>query len=156
MTNLAEKATLELLLLYGDVIEELRRREIVRSKNNPVGDYAERLACAALQGELQPKSNKSFDVRGKDGKRYEVKARRVTADNGSRQLGALRGLNKQPFDFLVGILFNANFTVKRAAIVPWRVVFQNSQHVSHTNAWKFLLKDDVWKIEGVVDLDLTP
>lgn len=156
MSDLAEKTTTELLRLYGDVLDELRRREVVRSKNNPVADYAEQLVCHALQGVLQPKSNKSFDVLGKDRLRYEVKARRITPDNGSRQLGALRGLDKQPFDFLVGVLFNADFSVRRAAIVPWEVVFQNSAHVAHTNAWRFLLRDGVWSMQGVRELSLVP
>jgi len=38
--NLEDK---ELLELYGKLMEELRRRKLVRSSNNPVSDYAERV-----------------------------------------------------------------------------------------------------------------
>ena len=154
MASLKNSTTVELLRTYADVIEELRAREVVRSKNNPVADYAETLVCRAVQGVLQPKSNKSFDILGADGKRYEVKARRITADNGSRQLGALRQLEKQPFDFLAGVLFNADFSIMRAAIVPWKIVFENATHVSYTNAWKFMLRDSVWSMSGVRDLKI--
>lgn len=38
----------ELLAGYSAIMAELRRREIVRSSNNPVSDYAEILFCRAF------------------------------------------------------------------------------------------------------------
>jgi len=37
-----------LLELHGDVLAELRRREVVRSANNPTGDYGELLFSKAF------------------------------------------------------------------------------------------------------------
>lgn len=34
----------DLLKLYSDLMEELRNRELIRSSNNPVADYAEKVA----------------------------------------------------------------------------------------------------------------
>ena len=48
--NLEEK---ELLELYGKLMEELRRRKLVRSSNNPVSDYAEKIVCEKLGLSLQ-------------------------------------------------------------------------------------------------------
>jgi hypothetical protein len=38
----------ELLSAYGAIIDELRRRKIVRSSNSPRSDYAELLFCKAF------------------------------------------------------------------------------------------------------------
>jgi hypothetical protein len=43
MIDLTNAPVSALLELHGDVLAELRRREIVRSANNPTGDYGELL-----------------------------------------------------------------------------------------------------------------
>jgi len=140
---------LGLLRAYADVLEELRERDIVRSNNNPVADVAERLFCSMYGWEQMPRSNRGFDAQDADGTRYEVKARRITTHNASRQLGALRGLDERPFDYLAGVIFNRNFRVVCAALVPIEYVMANSAYVGRTNSWKFILRDEVYDGEGV-------
>ena len=43
--ELAALTVVELLHTHGAILEELRRRDIVRSANNPVSDLAELLFC---------------------------------------------------------------------------------------------------------------
>lgn len=111
-----------LLRLFAETLEELRRRDLVRSSNNPVADYAERIAAHALTQRLIGKSGSGHDGEDASGKRYQVKGRRVTVHNASRQLSFIRNLDAKPFDYLVGIIFNAEFRVHRACIVPFEVV----------------------------------
>ncbi len=54
--------------------------------------------------------------------RYQIKGRRITRDNPSRQLSALRDLAKDNFDFLAGVLFAEDFGVIRAAIIPRAII----------------------------------
>ncbi|HBN09021.1 MAG TPA: hypothetical protein DD435_10365 [Cyanobacteria bacterium UBA8530] len=143
-----------LLRLYARVMEEIRRRKISRGMNNPIGDLAERLAGKALGAELMSQSNAGFDLQGADGLRYEVKGRRINSQPGSRQLGGIRNLNEQKFDFLVGILFNEDLSVHRAALIPWSTVMEKASYSDHTKAWRFILHDQVWEIPGVIDLPL--
>ncbi|OJX68449.1 hypothetical protein [Magnetospirillum sp. 64-120] len=115
------------------------------------------LAAAVLGGTLAPGSERDYDVAVRDGDRiirYQVKARRLNADNQSRQLGALRGMDRKGFDFLVGILFAEDFTPIRGAVIPWEVVKARSTYRPHTNAWVFHLRDDMWGALGVTDLAL--
>ena len=49
------------------------------------------------------------------GRKFEIKGRRPTPENSSRQLSALRDLDEKPFNFLVGILFDEDFSVRRAS-----------------------------------------
>jgi hypothetical protein len=141
-----------LLKAYGSILDELRRREIVRSSNNPLSDYAELLFCKTLGWNRENNSASGHDATDELGNRYQIKARRLTRYNSSRQMSAIRNLDKTPFDQLAGLLVDDGFQVLRAAIVPVTVIRERSVHVAHTNSWKFLLRDDVWAMPGVRDV----
>jgi hypothetical protein len=143
-----------LLAGYAAILDELLTRGVIRSTNQPLGDYAEHLVAAALGLSLAGNSTSGFDAIGPDGMRYQVKSRRLTARNTSRQLGFMRGMDGQddPFDVLIGILFGADFRVERAALVPIAVVRTRAVWVKHVNAWRMMLTDAVWDIPGVSDI----
>lgn len=44
------------------------------------------------------------------------------------------------------------FRVLRAALVPVEVVRKLARYSKHTNSWRFILHDNVWKISGVRDV----
>ena len=141
-----------LLRLFAETLEELRRRGLVRSSNNPVADYAEKIAAHALGLRLIGKSGSGHDGVDASGNRYQIKGRRVTAHNVSRQLSFMRNLEGKPFDYLVGILFDAQFNVLRACVVPFEVVQARAAFSKHVNAHRLLLRDDVWGVVGVRDV----
>lgn len=138
--------------MHVDVIDELRRRDVVRSANNPVCDLAEKLFCDALEWQQKDKSAPGHDAEDALGTRYQIKARRLNAHNASRQLSGIRSLPQDPFDQLAGILFTSDFQVHRAALIPLAVVKQLARRVDHTNSWRFMLRDDVWLVAGVQDV----
>src|SRR4030081_3186019 len=74
----------------------LRVRNLVRTANTPVGDYAERICCDRFGLERKGFSEKSVDAVDAKGIRYQVKGRRLTPENRSRQLGAIRDVEKEP------------------------------------------------------------
>jgi hypothetical protein len=133
-------------------MDELRTRKVVRSSNAPGADYAETLISKALGLTLNNASTAGHDGVDSAGLRFEVKCRRLTEHNKSRQLSAIRGLEHRHFDFLVGLLFRADFTVMRVALIPYEIVKQQSVFVKSTNSWKFMLRDGVWDLVGVEDL----
>lgn len=141
-----------LLRLFAETLEELRRRDLVRSSNNPVADYAEKIAAHGLSLRLIGKSGAGHDGEDASGQRYQIKGRRVTPHNDSRQLSFMRNLNSKPFDFLVGIIFDAEFRVHRACIVPFEVVQTRAGFSKHVNAHRLLLRDEVWGVAGVRDV----
>lgn len=150
--ELSTLAVRDLLRMYVRVLDELRQRGAVRSTNNPVADYAEFLCGRALSLTPAPKSTKGFDGTDASGTRYEVKARRVTSYNKSRQLSAIRGLDQAHFAYLAGVLFQEDFAVWKACLVPHASVLKHSKFIKHTNSWKFELRDDVWRLPEVVDI----
>src|SRR5262249_37444988 len=84
--DLTKLTSAELLALFDGVLVELRARDLVRSSNNPVADYAESLVARALGLRLETKSTTGYDAIGQDGLKYEIKGRRPTPANKSRQL----------------------------------------------------------------------
>lgn len=144
--------TIQLLETYGALMEELRRRKIVRSSNNPLSDYAEVLFCNAFAWSRKGNSEAGCDAIDAQGFRYQVKARRMTSHNTSRQLSAIRKLDSKPFDFLAGLLVDVRFAILRAVIVPCSVVEKRAVHVPHTNSWKFMLQDEVWSLPSCRDV----
>lgn len=152
VTDLRAYPALALLRLQAEAMEELYRRGVVRTRNNPVGDLAEELFCRAFRWKREGNSARSVDAVAEDGARHQIKARRLTAANTSRQLSAIRDLAGAHFDFLAGALFDFDFTVRRAAIIPHATVLRRARYVAHTNSSNFMLTDEVWREPGVIDV----
>jgi hypothetical protein len=150
--NLEGLTVVELLKSYGAVMDELRRRDIVHSANSPISDLAEALCCRAFNWTRAGNSAAGHDAVDASGRRYQIKARRIGTSRGTRQLSAIRNLEQDPFEVLAGILFDQNFTVHRAALIPIAVVKQRSTWSKHTNSRIFYLMDEVWTEPGVVDV----
>jgi hypothetical protein len=142
----------ELLALHAGISEELRRRGVTRSSNNPVGDFAEHLFCRAFGWTQAPNSMRDADATDCAGIRYQIKGRRLTTHNDSRQLGALRDLPLKGFDVLAAVLFKQDYRVMRAALIPHSVVNSLATRVERTNSWRFILRDAVWAIDSVKDV----
>lgn len=152
MIDLGAVPIASLLELHVDLLAELRRREVVRSANNPTGDYGELLFSRAFGWALNGNSSADADATDAGGIRYQIKCRRLATPKGSRQLGFIRRLPEKPFDQLAAVLLNDRFRVTRAALIPYDVVRQRSSYVDSVKAWKFMLRDSVWDIASVVDV----
>jgi hypothetical protein len=142
----------QLLVLHARVLDELRNRGITRSANNPTGDLAEHVFCQAFGWKQSNKSKAHIDAVGSDGAKYQIKGRRMTRRNGSRQLGVIRDLVGAHFDFLAAVLFSEGFGIVRAAIIPCSVIAERAKFVKRTNSHRFLLRDDVWDAPDVQDV----
>jgi hypothetical protein len=149
ITRLSPK---ELLALHATVAEELRTRGITRSSNNPTGDLAEYLFCKAFSWTQAGNSNRNIDATASDGTPYQIKGRRMTRHNKSRQLSGIRDFAGRHLEFLAGAVFTESYEVFRAAIIPYAVVEAQATFVAYTNSHKFLLHDDVWTTDGVRDV----
>lgn len=131
--DLANLQTKDLLRLQSEVIAELRTRGVLRTMNNPVGDYAEWLVASALGLILAKNSAAGYDAVSVDGKKFQIKARRANPTNKSRQLGVIRNLDKGDFDELIAVIFSESYEVVEAVSIPHAVIFDYSAHRSHVN-----------------------
>lgn len=103
-----------LLRLYTKILDELRHRGVTRSTNNPAADYTEHLVSTKLGLTLAGSSVSGFDALDANGRRYQIKGRRLTRQNKSTELSAIRNLPDHPFDFLIAVIYRQDFTVDYA------------------------------------------
>jgi hypothetical protein len=149
---LNEFAPKELLCLFGSILDELQTRGIVRTSNNPVSDYTEWLVSQRLGLTLCGNSEKGFDSVCKNGVKYEIKARRVSPENPSRQLSAIRNLDGKHFDFLIAVVYDKKFEVILALKIPHAVVVAKSTWQKATNSSLLHAKDSLKSEPGVEDI----
>lgn len=142
----------DLLAAHCLVIAELQRRGVLRSGNNPTGDYAEWLVSSKLGLELAEKSCKGYDATDAQKVRYEIKARRVTPANPSTQMSPIRNLVGKHFDFLIAVVFDSAWNVTVAAKIPHRIVPNVASFKKHVNGHVMHLRPAVFLAAGVEDI----
>lgn len=131
MTSLADQ---EVFRLWAASMRELTRRELIRSANNPTGDYGEVLVARRLGLQLVGSSTAAYDAVAPDGTRYQIKARRLQNAKTSRQLGAIRNLDQGGFDHLVVVLFDGDFGLTEMWRLPIDLVREHAVYRKHVNA----------------------
>ncbi|WP_445769279.1 DUF6998 domain-containing protein [Rheinheimera sp.] len=143
--NLNTLTAVELLQLQAAATNELKARGIVKTQNNPLGDYTEWLVSKALDLELQPNSNAGYDGISQDGLRVQIKGRRVTPKNNSRQLSAIRKYAQNDFDALAAVIYDEHFSIVEALLIPHEVVGQYASYRDHVNAHILILNGPILK-----------
>lgn len=141
--HLKEMKIKELLQLQASITNELKDRDVVRTQNNPLGDYTEWLVANALDLELEASSKTGYDGVSKAGVRIQIKGRRVTPKNNSRQLSAIRKYDEKDFDELAAVIYNENFDVIEALLIPHEVVGEYATYREHVNAHILRLKGKI-------------
>lgn len=143
----------ELLRLYGKLMEELRQRKLIRSSNNPVSDYAEKIICDRLGLSQATKSRKGYDAIDENtGIKYQIKARRLTKLNTSRQLGVIRNLNQKLFDYLIAVIFDESFRPIEIWRIPRETIPKYARFSDHQNGYILVLTGKVLEDETVTRL----
>ena len=142
----------DLLQQHSIIIDELKRRKIVRTKNNPVGDYAEWLVAKGLGLELAGNSSAGFDGIDAEGTKVQIKGRRITPENKSRQLGAIRKLKEKDFDQLAAVIFDENYEIIDAVLIPHEVIEEYATYRSHVNAHILHLKGPILSDPRIIDI----
>ncbi len=143
MTFKPESLTIaQLLKYYGQILEELRARKIIRTSNIPTGDYAEFLVKNQLELILEKGNRVGYDAKDASGVKFQIKARRLTGNNQSWRLGAIRNLANQEFDFLIAVKFNGIFEIDQVVKIPHKIIEKYARYSRHSNA-HFLVLGEV-------------
>lgn len=117
-----------LLETWGRIMVELRRREIVRSGNSPIGDLAERIVEDQYGGKRAPANTTAYDV--KVGKRkLQVKAIRMTKNRGM----SLSPIRSQKYNAVVVVVFDELLHVREMWELPRRAVKECGRYSEHVN-----------------------
>ena len=132
-----------LLRLHASIINELIRRKIVRTRNNPIGDYTEWLVSKTLGLKLIKSSASGYDAINKNGTRFQIKGRQVMTDKANRQLSAIRELDAKNFDYLIAVIFDAEYNIIEAVKVPNKIIKKYAYYQKHVNAHILYVRDDL-------------
>ena len=138
-----ELKNVELINLYSDIINTLKERGVIRTKNL-IGDIGEYLAIEHFnkksdKSNLQfaPAGTKNIDAISRNGDRYSIKST-------SRNLtGVFYGLekpnsnkeNSQKFEYLLIVQFNENFKLRRIIQLDWKTFLSFKKWHSTMSAW---------------------
>jgi hypothetical protein len=134
----------QLLRLSAQIVTELNRRGVVRSRNPPAGDLAEHLVARAYQGELAAPSVKSWDVQAGD-RKLQVKCRLVDRDD--RRSQSFSPFRSWEFGACVFIAFDCyTYDVVRAVEIPVETVKALAREIS----WVRGHRVDVHQVAGAV------
>jgi hypothetical protein len=150
--NLSLLSEIDLLRLHNTILNELWRRKVIRTNNNPLGDYAEWLVADKLNFKLETSSQSGHDATDINGVRYQIKARKLSEKNKSTQLGAIRNLAQHDFDFLIAILFDSNYEIILAVSIPWECISKYARYQKHTNSSLLYLQNPLLSDTSVVNI----
>lgn len=141
-----------LVNLYGMILKELNQRNVIRTYNSPVGDYAEWLCAKVYNLGLEANSQKGYDVFDQSNNiRYQVKSRWFHTTE-SRRLGVIRNYSDYEFDYLIVIFFGSNFNVTEAYEIPHSVIAKYGKYSNHQNGYIFSITKKVREDEQVKDI----
>lgn len=148
--DLTQLTNRQLLQLDAKIKDELKGRGVLRTNNAPLGDYTEHLVVTAFGWSIAPNSEKSFDALSSDGNRIQIKGRRIVEPNGSVQLSAIR--NFSGFDTLCIVLFDKDYNVTRAVLVPSPVAEAQARRQSHTNSYLVFANTRLLEHQDAIDV----
>ena len=150
LRELAAMTELELLQTHSAVIAELRSRGVVKTNNNPVGDYTEWLVCHRLGLKPEGNSRAAFDAIDTKGTKYQIKGR-LSNDN-SVQFSTIRNLEQQGFDFVIAVIFDRDFSVRLAVKIAHSSIPRLARYQGHVNGHNLILTENAIQQDGVQDI----
>lgn len=151
-SDLASLTPRELLSLWAGTLRELKRREIVRTFNSPIGDIAEELVALHYKGERGLFSQKAWDVRIGD-QYLQVKAIRHVAGQGLRNLSPVR--SDDGYDAVIAVVFTEDIRVEKAIRIPRDVVNELFPVEPHINGRSIRLTSYLLEHAGVEEIPLS-
>ncbi|MFL0299255.1 hypothetical protein [Aquirufa novilacunae] len=139
-----ELETSELIVTYSKIIEQLKKRHVIRTKNL-LGDLAEFLVIDHFTKNSKlpnlqsaPAGTKNVDAISRLGDRYSIKA------TSSNLTGSFWGLNPpgsslpetQKFEYLIIACFDDNFQLVKILQADWNVFLKNKSWNNTMKCWK--------------------
>jgi hypothetical protein len=150
--ELESLSTPELLQRYSQILDELRARKVIRTSNSPIGDYTEWLVANQLGLTLVTNSTSGYDAVDALGVKFQIKGRRLTSHNHSRQLSAIRNLESRDFDYLIAVLFNEKVEVQQVVKIPHDIIEKYARYSEHVHAHILVLQQNILNDTTVEDI----
>lgn len=150
--KLSELSTIELMQLNQETLAELERRNVIRTRNNPVSEYTEWLVSNRMGMVLAPASTKGYDAITSDGRKVQIKSRKNNAKNKSMILGIIRNYELNQFDDLIAVIYHPDFSIRYALQIPHELVKIYGRFNQHQNGYTLSMTAKLLSDRRVVDI----
>ena len=153
--DLSQLSTVELMQLNQDTLAELERREVIRTRNNPVSEYTEWLVSTRMGMVLAPASTKGYDAITRDGRKVQIKSRKNNEKNRSTILGIIRDYELNQFDDLIAVIYHPDFSIRYALQIPHELVKEYGRFNQHQNGYVMSITSSVlndYKVKDVKNI----
>jgi hypothetical protein len=101
---------------------------------------------------LSPNSRSGCDAISEAGVRFQIKGRRITPESTSRQLSAICSYDKKDFDHLIAVIFDQNYDIVEAYLIPHEIIGKYGRFQSHTNALILTMSGAILKDPSVMKM----
>jgi len=140
--NIKSLENSDVLRLYRDILQELRDRKIIRSKN-VIGDIGEFLVIDFYNKtknlpKLQeaPPSTKNIDALSRNGERYSIKCTTNSTTGVFFGLPQDYDANMRPlFEYVIVIQLNENYEIKSILELDWDTFLKHKRWHTTVKAW---------------------
>ncbi len=150
--DLSQLSSVELMQLNQLTLDELEKRDVIRTRNNPISEYTEWLVAEKMQMELAPPSTKGYDAKTRDGRKIQIKSRKNNLKNKSLVLGIIRNYELNQFDELITLIYNHDFSIRYAISIPHELVKEYGFYNEHQNGYTLRISNLLLKDTRVADL----
>lgn len=150
--DLSRLDVLELMRLNQETLAELEKREIIRTRNNPVSEYTEWLVSTKLNMMLANASTKGYDATSETGRKIQIKSRKNNIKNRSMVLGIIRNYELNQFDELIAVIFHDDFSIRHALEIPHELVKEYGFYNEHQNGYTLSISSALLSDSRVKDI----
>ncbi|WDV44053.1 hypothetical protein PV797_10985 [Clostridiaceae bacterium M8S5] len=119
--NLSELTELELMILNRDIVKELNKRNVVKTRNKPIAGYARWLIKNTFGFKQTVNPNEKYDFLDKDNNKYLVRSRQIIG-NKNLPFGIIRNLDDRNFDYLITVVFDEDFNIMESYKISYEVL----------------------------------
>jgi len=142
--NLKNLTDIEIIQLYSQSIKELKRREIIRTKNI-TGELGEYIAVEHYRNnpnlpnlQFSPPSTENIDATSVKGERYSIKT--ITNKGATGVFYGLpapesKEIPAQKFEYVVIVKLSDSFELENILELAWDEFLQNKRWHSRMQAW---------------------
>lgn len=153
--NLSDK---ELINVYGIWLEELKKRNIIRT-NNVVGEIGEFLAVNYYNShkglpkmQLTIKTSANIDAVSINGERYSIKTttgRTTSVFYGFNEPGSLERQVK-PFEYVIVVLLNKDYSLNKIIEIDYKTFMKFKKWHSRMLAWNLSITNKLLKESKII------
>jgi len=156
--NLDKLKNKEIIALYSDIIIELKKRKIIRTKNL-LGDLGEYLTIDFYCNtpglpnlQAAPSGTQNIDAISRKGERYSIKS---TSGN---LTGVFYGLNDpdaiekemQKFEYVIIVLFSNDFRLEKILEISWSLFLNHKKWHKTMRGWNISITKKLIKEATII------